>query len=148
MSDFLSKEERSAMMSKIRSYNTKPERDLRNYLWKNGFRYRINVRKLPGSPDIVLRKYKTAIFVHGCFWHGHDCKDFHLPKTNTEFWERKISLNQSRDTEAMLLLENDGWQVIVVWECELKKKTFLQTADMVKQRILSNYSAGATPKPL
>ena len=135
MADFMSKEERSEMMSKIKSSNTRPERELRQDLWKRGLRYRINVKGLPGTPDIVLPKYKTVIFVHGCFWHGHDCKDYRLPKTNPDFWRNKVETNRKRDKDAVTRLETMGWKVITVWECELKKKTFEQTADRVASNI-------------
>ena len=108
-------------MSHIRSANTKPEVAVRNALWRKGYRYRINDRRLPGKPDIVLPKYRTAIFVHGCFWHGHQgCKYFVTPKTNTDFWVKKICRNRERDEEVRMLLENAGWDVITVWECDIK----------------------------
>ena len=98
MADRLSKEERSELMSHIRSMNTKPEVALRRALWRRGFRYRVNVKNLPGSPDIVLPKHRTVVFVHGCFWHGHNgCKEYTVPKTNTEFWVNKGARNQERD---------------------------------------------------
>lgn len=94
---------------------------MRKYLWRNGFRYRLNNPRLPGHPDIVLRKYRTCVFVNGCFWHGHvGCKYFVMPKTNAEFWEKKISRNRERDKEEQKKLAEMGWHVIVVWECELK----------------------------
>ena len=121
MADNHTKEVRSRNMSHIRSKNTKPEEKVRKYLFSKGFRYRINVRTLPGCPDIVLPKYKTVIFVNGCFWHGHQgC--FILPKSNSEFWKNKIERNINRDRDNIILLENMGWRVIVVWECEIRKK--------------------------
>ena len=136
----MSKDERSRMMSRIKSANTKPERELRHYLWEQGFRYRINVRSLPGTPDIVLPKYKTAIFVHGCFWHGHDCKDYRLPKTNTDFWQQKVTANRKRDEESARKLSSLGWNVITVWECELKTRVFEATAARVVSDIVGDKS--------
>ena len=110
-------------MSMIRSKNTKPEELVRKYLFSQGFRYRKNVRKLPGCPDIVLPKYKTVIFVNGCFWHGHKgCKYFVWPKSNAEYWYKKIENNVNRDIKNIKLLQEQGWIVLTVWECELKKE--------------------------
>lgn len=110
-------------MSKIRSKNTKPEMTLRKALFAKGFRYRVNYKKLPGKPDIVFPKYKTAIFVHGCFWHGHErCKISHIPKSNTEFWKNKISTNQERDKNNVVQILSLGWKVLIVWECEIFNK--------------------------
>ena len=126
-------------MSHIHSASTKPELRLRNALWLLGFRYRVNVKRLPGSPDIVLPKYRTVIFVHGCFWHGHKgCKTSHIPETNTEFWTTKISRNKQRDQEVWRQLEAKGWSVIIVWECELKKAAFEETVGRVRDEILRN----------
>lgn len=108
-------------MSQITGKDTKPEIKVRKYLHSNGFRYRLHVRDLPGKPDLVLPKYKFIIFVHGCFWHVHEnCKYFKPPKTNTEFWKEKLYGNKSRDQKHIQELEDLGWNVIVVWECELK----------------------------
>ena len=121
MPDNHSKEVRSMNMSHIRSTNSKPEEIVRKYLFSKGLRYRKNVRSLPGKPDIVLRKYKTIIFVNGCFWHKHEgCKYFVWPKSNTEFWKEKIESNIARDKRNYIKLKEDGWKVIVVWECEIK----------------------------
>lgn len=109
-------------MAAIHSRNTKPEIVVRKYLWKMGFRYRLNLKKLPGHPDIVLKKYRTCIFVNGCFWHGHDCENFRKPKNNVDYWLQKISRNKERDKEEQRKLAEMGWHVIVVWECELKKE--------------------------
>ena len=110
-------------MSNIRSKNTKPEILVRKYLFSQGIRFRVNVKKLPGTPDIVLRKYRTVIFVNGCFWHGHEgCKYYVLPKTNTEFWKEKIERNKERDLKERMQLRNMGWHVILLWECQLKSK--------------------------
>jgi DNA mismatch endonuclease, patch repair protein len=112
---------RSYNMSQIKGRNTKPEMIVRKYLHKQGFRFRLHDRLLPGKPDIVLKKYKTAIFVHGCFWHGHHgCKYFVKPKTNTEFWLAKIEQNIARDAVAKKKLTQAGWKVIEIWECEIK----------------------------
>ena len=119
--DTLTKEERSYTMGRIKGTNTKPEVMVRSFLFSKGLRYRKNVKKLPGTPDLVLKKWKTVVFVNGCFWHGHQgC--FILPRTNTEFWKNKIERNINRDRENRILLENMGWRVIVVWECELRRK--------------------------
>ena len=121
MADVHSPEKRSYNMSRIHCKDTKPEELVRKYLFSQGFRYRKNDARLPGKPDIVLPKYKTVIFVNGCFWHGHEgCKYFRMPKTNTEFWERKISRNKERDREEQKKLARMGWHCITVWECELK----------------------------
>ena len=108
-------------MSCIRSKNTKPEETVRKYLFSQRFRYRKNDKRLPGTPDIVLPKHKTVIFVNGCFWHGHQgCRYFVVPKTNTEFWINKINNNRIRDQKKISELEAMGWKVIAIWECELK----------------------------
>lgn len=121
MSDHLTIEQRHKNMAAIRSRDTKPEMVVRKFLWSRGLRYRVNNPRLPGHPDIVLRKYHTCIFVNGCFWHGHEgCKYYRVPKTNTEFWERKISRNRERDREEQKQLARMGWHCITVWECELK----------------------------
>ena len=122
MADNHSKEVRSKNMSHIRSTNSKPEEVVRKYLFSQGFRYRKNVRTLPGCPDIVLPKYKTVIFVNGCFWHKHDCPRFVWPSSNEEYWRPKILKNVERDQANIILLRDTGWNVVVVWECELKKK--------------------------
>lgn len=110
-------------MASIRSTNTKPEILVRKYLWSHGFRYRLNNPRLPGHPDLVLRKYRTCVFVNGCFWHGHDnCKYSHLPKTNIDYWSKKIERNKERDREEQKQLAKMGWHCITVWECELKPK--------------------------
>jgi len=121
MADNHSKEVRSRNMSHIRSTNSKPEETVRKYLFSHGFRYRKNVKTLPGKPDIVLSKYKTVIFVNGCFWHKHDCPRFVWPSSNTDYWIPKIQRNAERDQRNMDSLKETGWNVIIVWECELKK---------------------------
>ena len=126
-------------MSHIRSVNTKPEVALRRALWRRGFRYRVNVKNLPGSPDIVLPKHRTVVFVHGCFWHGHNgCKEYTVPKTNTEFWVNKVARNQERDQEVWRKLEAKGWSVVIVWECELVKAKFAGTVERVTVEIIEN----------
>lgn len=128
MSDIMTPEQRSRCMSHIHSKNTKPEILVRKELFRRGYRYRINVNNLPGKPDIVLPKYKTVIFVNGCFWHGHEgCKYFVLPKTNAVFWENKIRQTQQRDASAILALHNIGWKIIVIWECELLNEMYTET---------------------
>lgn len=120
--DVHDKETRSYNMSCIKGKNTKPEEMVRKFLFSKGFRYRKNDKRLPGSPDIVLPKYKTVIFVNGCFWHGHEgCKYFVWPKSNEEFWKNKIKTNIERDNKKIEQLEELGWKVIIVWECELKQ---------------------------
>ena len=119
--DKLTKEQRHHCMSAIKGKNTKPEILVRKFLFARGFRYRLNHPRLPGHPDIVLRKYKTCIFVNGCFWHKHEgCKYFVVPKTRTEFWLNKINRNQERDKEVKKQLAKMGWHSITIWECELK----------------------------
>ena len=122
MADNHTPEERSYNMSRIRSKDTKPEEVVRKYLFAQGFRYRKNVRKLPGCPDIVLPKYKTVIFVQGCFWHMHDCGRFHWPASNQEYWKPKIERNVERDKKNMELLRSMEWDVLTIWECELSTK--------------------------
>jgi DNA mismatch endonuclease (patch repair protein) len=127
--DVHSKKTRSYNMSRIKGKNTKPEIEVRKFLFSRGFRYRLHDSALPGKPDIVLKKYKTVVFIHGCFWHGHNnCKYFAVPKTKTEWWLEKIKRNQLNDTKQKLTLKKIGWQVIVIWECQLKtdkrEKTF------------------------
>lgn len=121
MADNHSKEVRSKNMSHIRSTNSKPEEIVRKYLFSKGFRYRKNVRTLPGCPDIVLPKYHTVIFVNGCFWHKHDCGRFVWPSSNTEYWIPKIKRNVERDEQTHKELSSMGWKVLIIWECELKK---------------------------
>lgn len=129
-------------MAAIHSASTKPEQMLRHALWHRGIRYRVNDNRLPGRPDIVLPKYRTAIFVHGCFWHGHkNCKYYTVPKTNTEFWTAKVTRNQQRDQEVWRKLEAKGWSVIIVWECQLKKANLDDTVARVSAEIVRNGEA-------
>ena len=123
MADRMTEKQRHTCMSRIRSKDTKPELLVRRYLHARGYRYRINVKCLPGTPDIVLRKYRTVIFINGCFWHGHEeCRYFIMPKSNTPFWENKIARNRQRDIEKRIQLRRLGWHTIIIWECELKPK--------------------------
>ena len=142
MSDRLSVTQRKHCMSQIHSSGTKPELKLRHALWRLGFRYRTNDRRLPGSPDIVLPKYRTVIFIHGCFWHGHKgCKNYTVPKTNTDFWVAKVARNQERDQEVWRQLEAKGWSVIIVWECQLKKAVLDDTISRIAVEICQNGEA-------
>ena len=138
MGDNHSPEQRRYNMSRIRSRDTKPEIMVRKFLFANGFRYRKNVKNLPGCPDVVLTKYKSVVFVQGCFWHMHDCGRFHWPSTNIEYWERKISMNVERDRTNREQLQSLGWKVLEVWECELKRNCFEITMNKVIQELLSN----------
>ena len=138
MADNHSKEVRSKNMSAIKSKNTKPELKVRSFLFSKGLRYRINVAKLPGKPDLVFPKYRTVIFVQGCFWHKHDCGRFHWPKSNVEYWEKKINGNVQRDMVNQKHLTDMGWQVLTVWECELKKDKAEQTLERLYQQIIHN----------
>ncbi|MBR3382818.1 MAG: DNA mismatch endonuclease Vsr [Clostridia bacterium] len=119
--DNRSKEARSRNMAHIPSKGTKPEEYVRKYLFKQGFRYRKNVSDLPGKPDIVLPKFKTVVFINGCFWHCHEgCRWFVPPKTNTDFWRAKFKYNIERDRKNYARLEEDGWRVLIIWECEIR----------------------------
>lgn len=139
MSDVHSPETRSFNMSRIHGKDTKPEEKVRKYLFANGFRYRKNDKKLPGKPDIVLPKYRTCILVNGCFWHKHEgCKYFVWPKNNAEFWKKKITGNVERDLRQQNELRLLGWNVIVIWECELKKDRFNETMNSVEENILKS----------
>lgn len=118
-------------MAGIKSKNTKPEKLIRTGLFGLGYRYRIHVKDLPAKPDLVLRKYSAVILVNGCFWHGHDCSLFRLPKSNIEFWESKISKNKENDNLNLLSLRKAGWRVAVVWECALKGKSKLNYREVI-----------------
>ncbi len=121
MADVHTKKQRSFNMSRIKGKDTKPEMLVRKFLHANGFRYKLHDKKLPGKPDIVLPKYNTVIFVHGCFWHGHtNCKYFKIPQTRTKWWTDKINANKANDSKAIKALKKDGWKIITVWECKLK----------------------------
>ena len=128
MADVHSKEIRSYNMSQIKATNTKPEMLVRKFLHAHGYRYRLHDKKLPGKPDIVLPKYRTVIFVHGCFWHGHkNCKFFVVPKTRTEWWLNKINGNIANDVKAVKALKKEGWKIINLWECNLKPAKIKKT---------------------
>ncbi|MCH8540848.1 MAG: DNA mismatch endonuclease Vsr [Opitutales bacterium] len=139
MADIVSEAQRSYNMSRIRSKDTKPEILVRSMLHRLGYRFTVNGpknKKLPGKPDIVLPKYKTVIFVHGCFWHGHDgCKHFRYPKTRTEWWRAKIEGNIARDKDRIDQLEELGWKVLVIWECELKAVRGLPSKDVISTKL-------------
>lgn len=138
MADNHSPKTRSYNMSRIRSSDTKPEEVVRKFLFSNGFRYRKNDNRYPGKPDIVLPKYKTVVFVNGCFWHAHEgCSCFVWPENNEEYWQKKLTNNAERDRRNYLALEQIGWKVIVLWECQLTKDklaiTMKQLMDGIKK---------------
>ena len=136
MADVHTKEVRSYNMSQIRSKNTKPELVVRKYLFAKGFRYRLHSKNLPGRPDIVLPKYRTVIFVHGCFWHGHEgCKYFVVPKTKTEWWLNKIVRNKQLDNEHIKKLKSEKWTVITLFECKLKKGNIDSTLNTLIKKL-------------
>lgn len=153
MTDTMTPQQRHYCMSRIRSKDTTPEKRVRQWLWNHGYRYRLCVKGVPGKPDIVMRKYRTAIFVNGCFWHGHlvqctmyneqctieDSKCCKIPKTNREFWVAKIRRNQERDQKNYAILSENGWQVIVLWECQLKPKKLEQTMLQVEVQLHDYY---------
>ncbi len=139
MTDVHDKSTRSYNMSQIKSKNTKPELTVRKYLFGHGYRFRLHEKKLPGKPDIVMPKYRTVIFVHGCFWHGHDgCKYFVVPKTRTEWWLNKINRNKQLDSENIKKLKANGWKVLVIFECELKKEKAEKTLNNIVTQINTN----------
>ncbi len=138
MSDIFTKQKRSEIMSKISGKETKPEILVRKFLFANGFRYRKNDKRYPGKPDIVLPKYKTVIFIHGCFWHGHDCPAGKLPETRKKFWEDKIAGNITRDNRNSKELEQQGWKVIVIWQCELKNRQVREEALLNLKKMINN----------
>ena len=141
MNDIYSARKRSEIMSHISGKDTKPEAIVRKYLFSEGFRYRKHVGNLPGNPDLVLPKYKTVVFVQGCFWHGHDCPRGKLPATNRDFWREKIGRNKQRDLENSKELEKTGWQVLVIWQCEISnKQKERQRMDMVREEITSYHN--------
>ncbi|GIL20011.1 MAG: DNA mismatch endonuclease Vsr [Candidatus Jettenia sp.] len=139
MADVHNKATRSFNMSRIRSKDTKPEMMVRKFLFGKGYRYRLYDKKLPGKPDLVLSKYKTVIFVHGCFWHGHTgCKYFVVPKTKTEWWLNKINRNKELDRKSVKKLKTDGWKVIIIFECKLKDGKAGKTLENIANRIEAN----------
>ena len=136
MADVHDPKTRSFNMSRIRATDTKPELLVRRFLHANGFRYKLHDKTMPGKPDIVLPKYKTVIFIHGCFWHGHtDCRYFVVPKTRTEWWLNKIDKNRENDNKATEHLQKDNWKIIIVWECDLKKDKAEQTLGALVKEI-------------
>jgi len=136
MSDVHDKQTRSYNMSQIKSRDTKPELLVRKFLFANGFRYKLHDKKLSGKPDIVLPKLRTVIFVHGCFWHGHDsCRYYVVPKTRTKFWLNKISRNKQRDEENIFRLRNEGWKAFSIFECELKGTNQERTLKKILTRL-------------
>ena len=142
MGDFLTKENRSALMSRVKNRGTAAERYVRQAVWNDGFRYRLNVRKLPGTPDLVLPRYQTVVLVQGCFWHGHSCrKGQRRPATNRDFWDRKLDGNIARDTANQTELRSLGWTVFVVWECRLKDDT-AELLNYLRQKRASFSPAG------
>lgn len=148
MTDIMTPEQRHFCMSQIKGKNTKPEIMVRKWLWRNGYRYRINDKRLPGKPDIVISRLKTVIFINGCFWHGHTpCDKFKLPKTNTQFWSAKITRNQERDAANRMQLKLTGWTVLVVWECQLKQQTLIDTLQALTIRLSQIYLSQFRPKP-
>ena len=153
MTDIMTPIQRHRCMSHIRSRNTKPEIKVRQWLWRHGYRYRLCVKGVPGKPDIVMRKYRTAIFVNGCFWHGHgvqftieNSECCRIPQSNTDFWIQKIQRNQERDQENYRILQENGWQVIVIWECQLRPKQLEQTMLRVEVKLHDYYLATFNPK--
>jgi DNA mismatch endonuclease (patch repair protein) len=138
MADVLTAAQRRYNMQQIKSRNTKPELLVRKFLFAQGYRYKLHDKKLPGKPDIILPKYHTLIFIHGCFWHGHsNCKFYKVPQTRTEWWLNKINRNKANDAKAVRALKKDGWKVIIIWECKLKpavkEKTLQKIVIQLKQ---------------
>lgn len=136
MADVVTPEKRSRMMSGIRSKNTKPELIIRKGLYAQGFRYRLHGKGLPGKPDLVLRKHNAVIFVHGCFWHGHECHLFKWPKTRQQWWKEKIERNREKDAENNSALRQDNWRILEIWECALKGKTRRPHEDVLDAVVL------------
>ena len=139
MPDTMTPMQRHECMSHIRSKDTRPEQAVRRALWQSGYRYRLNVRSLPGTPDIVLPKYRTVIFVNGCFWHGHKgCSKYTVPKTNVDFWKSKVEYNRERDALNIQRLESISWNVVTVWEGELSKANLPATMDRIGSELKAN----------
>ncbi len=137
MADVHDKKTRSYNMSQIKAINTKPELLVRKFLHASGFRYKLHDKTLPGKPDIVLPKYKTIIFIHGCFWHGHtNCKYYKIPQTRTAWWLHKINANKANDAKAVKALKKAGWKIITVWECRLKPAKLHNTLLLLKRKLL------------
>ena len=145
MADRMTPEQRHHCMSRIRGRDTKPELVVRRWLWRQGYRYRLYVKSMPGRPDIVMRKWRTVIFVNGCFWHGHECgNNRRRPATNTQFWQEKIQRNRQRDARNQATLQAAGWNVIVVWECQLtpkRRSATLHDLDLAMSRFVLERNA-------
>jgi len=133
VTDVVNKKTRSRMMSGIRGKNTKPELLIRKALFKKGYRYKLHDKSLPGKPDLVFPKYNAVIFIHGCFWHGHDCHLFKWPSTRREFWKTKITRNQEVDARNYKALKKEGWRVLTIWECSIKGKNQIGVENAVDQ---------------
>ena len=134
MADRITKEQRSALMSRVRTRDTTAEVYVRRRVWRAGFRYRLTVKSLPGKPDLVFPRYKTAVFVHGCFWHSHNCRKGRRPSSNREFWNGKLDRNIERDSSNRNQLEAEGWSVKVIWECDLERGTQALISDLRAKR--------------
>lgn len=143
MGDIVNQETRSRMMSRIRDRDTVPELLIRKGLFSRGYRFRLHCSKLPGKPDLVLKKYKAAIFVHGCFWHGHQCHLFKWPQTRPEFWKKKILGNMDRDRDSLGKLAKEGWRSLVIWECALKGKFRLVPEELLDR--VESFLVGEAP---
>lgn len=150
MTDVMTPEQRHRCMAAIRGRDTRPEMIVRRFLHARGLRYRLSDRRLPGTPDIVLKKYHTVIFINGCFWHGHEgCSQFKLPKSNSDFWRHKINMNIARDYRANVELRLLGWRVIRVWECEIRKKSLQgERLEALYQSIVNPGYTADTPHPV
>lgn len=146
MTDNMSSEQRSRNMSAVKGKNTVPELFVRRALYRNGFRYRLHCAELPGRPDVVLRSFRTVVFVHGCFWHGHQCRRGALPKSRLTFWGPKIRKNVSRDRKATRSLRRAGWRVVTIWACRLPEQTALLVADLRRRGIRRRNSRGRRRK--
>lgn len=154
MVDKMTPEQRHRCMSRIRSKDTRPEMVVRRFLWSHGYRYRLHRKGLPGHPDIVLGRLRVAVFVNGCFWHGHSCQR-HIPASNVEFWTAKIARNRDRDYKNHSELESRGWVVIVLWECQLSRRTcreetlsrLLATLQLLEKPVVKPYEQPAVEEP-
>ena len=136
MADVHDKKTRSYNMSRIRSTDTKPELLVRKFLHAQGYRYKLHDKTLPGKPDLVLPKYRTLIFIHGCFWHGHaNCKYYKVPQTRTGWWLNKINTNKANDAKAVKALKKEGWKVILVWSCKLQKRNYINTFESLLRKL-------------
>jgi DNA mismatch endonuclease, patch repair protein len=136
MADVHTQQQRRFNMQQIKGKDTKPEMLVRKFLHAQGYRYKLHDKTLPGTPDLVLPKYKTVIFIHGCFWHGHsNCKYFSIPKTRTQWWTDKIHKNTANDEKAVKLLKKNGWKIITVWECRLKPAKFEKTLNSILKKL-------------